>query len=161
MHPSNVEAIKPLKIGLVSPLYEAVPPKLYGGTERVVAYLAVSLQGSLQALMPVNRLVHFTDWVIGHSHFAMIGFASFAAVGGLLHVWKQTAGLRYNAGAIELLDAGSSNGTFLGKERLTPHQPRRLDGAAVVAVADVLELELEPVFSGGAGFLRPVWQARR
>jgi cbb3-type cytochrome c oxidase subunit I len=64
-----------------------------------VAYLVVSLQGSLQALMPVNRFVHFTDWVIGHSHFAMIGFASFAAVGGLLHVWKQTAGLRYNAGA--------------------------------------------------------------
>jgi len=65
----------------------------------IVAYLAVSLQGSLQALMPVNRLVHFTDWVIGHSHFAMIGFASFAVVGGLLHVWKQTAGPRYNAGA--------------------------------------------------------------
>src|ERR1700736_960223 len=43
MHPSNVEAIKPVKIGLVSPLYEAVPPKLYGGTERVVAYLADAL----------------------------------------------------------------------------------------------------------------------
>jgi mono/diheme cytochrome c family protein len=49
--------------------------------------------------MPVNRFVHFTDWVIGHSHFAMIGFASFAAIGGLLHAWKQTAGLRYNARA--------------------------------------------------------------
>ena len=65
----------------------------------IVAYLIVSLQGSLQALMPVNRFVHFTDWVIGHSHLAMIGFASFAAIGGLLHVWKRTAGLRYNAGA--------------------------------------------------------------
>jgi len=65
----------------------------------IIAYVTVSLQGSLQALMPVNRLVHFTDWVIGHSHLAMIGFASFAAVGGLLHVWKQTAGLRYNVGA--------------------------------------------------------------
>ena len=43
MHPSNVEAIKPLKIGLVAPLYEAVPPKLYGGTERVVAHLADAL----------------------------------------------------------------------------------------------------------------------
>jgi glycosyltransferase involved in cell wall biosynthesis len=42
-HPSNLEAIKPLKIGLVSPLYEAVPPKLYGGTERVIAYLADAL----------------------------------------------------------------------------------------------------------------------
>ena len=32
-----------LRIALVSPLYEAVPPKLYGGTERVVAWLADAL----------------------------------------------------------------------------------------------------------------------
>jgi cbb3-type cytochrome oxidase cytochrome c subunit/mono/diheme cytochrome c family protein len=49
--------------------------------------------------MPVNRFVHFTDWVIGHSHLAMIGFASFTAIGGLLHVWERTPGLRYNARA--------------------------------------------------------------
>jgi cytochrome c oxidase cbb3-type subunit I/II len=62
----------------------------------VVLYLLVSLQGSLQAIMPVNRFIHFTDWVIGHAHLAMIGFASFAAIGGMLHVWKRTPGLRYN-----------------------------------------------------------------
>jgi len=28
-----------MKIAQVAPLTEAVPPKLYGGTERVVAYL--------------------------------------------------------------------------------------------------------------------------
>ncbi|QNP40821.1 glycosyltransferase family 4 protein [Lysobacter solisilvae (ex Woo and Kim 2020)] len=32
-----------MKIALVAPLYEAVPPKLYGGTERIVAYLADAL----------------------------------------------------------------------------------------------------------------------
>ena len=63
-----------------------------------VAYLVVSLQGSAQAIMPVNRLVHFTDWVIGHSHLAMIGFASFTALGGLLHAWRLTPGCRYNRG---------------------------------------------------------------
>jgi cytochrome c oxidase cbb3-type subunit I/II len=65
----------------------------------IVAYLLVSLQGSWQALMPVNRLVHFSDWVIGHSHFSMIGFASFAAIGGMLHAWQHTPGVRYNARA--------------------------------------------------------------
>lgn len=60
-----------------------------------VLYLVVSLQGSLQALMPVNRFIHFTDWVIGHAHLAMIGFASFTAIGGLLHVWQRTPGCRY------------------------------------------------------------------
>lgn len=32
-----------MKIAQVAPLYEAVPPKLYGGTERIVAYLANEL----------------------------------------------------------------------------------------------------------------------
>src|SRR6267154_2448416 len=62
----------------------------------VVSYLLVSLQGSVQALMPVNRFVHFTDWVIGHSHFAMIGFASFSALGGIAHLWQRIPGTRYN-----------------------------------------------------------------
>src|SRR5437660_388440 len=37
------KAARPLRIAQVAPLYEAVPPKLYGGTERVVAYIAEAL----------------------------------------------------------------------------------------------------------------------
>src|SRR6266404_2659516 len=62
----------------------------------VVNYLLVSLQGSIQALMPVNRFIHFTDWVIGHSHWAMIGFGSFMALGGIAHLWQRIPGTRYN-----------------------------------------------------------------
>src|SRR5689334_5793187 len=32
-----------MRIAQVSPLYESVPPKLYGGTERVVSYLTEAL----------------------------------------------------------------------------------------------------------------------
>ena len=32
-----------MKIAQVSPLFESVPPKLYGGTERVVSYLTEEL----------------------------------------------------------------------------------------------------------------------
>ncbi|MGH7928706.1 MAG: glycosyltransferase family 4 protein [Candidatus Binatia bacterium] len=35
--------IRPLRIAQIAPLYESVPPKLYGGTERIVAYLAEEL----------------------------------------------------------------------------------------------------------------------
>lgn len=62
----------------------------------IVAYLIVSLQGSLQALMPINRFIHFSDWVIGHAHLAMIGFASFMAIGGILFVWERLPGVRFN-----------------------------------------------------------------
>jgi len=62
----------------------------------VIFYVAVSLQGSAQALMPFNRFVHFSDWVIGHSHLALLGFASFIAIGGMLYAWRNTVGARYN-----------------------------------------------------------------
>jgi cbb3-type cytochrome oxidase subunit 1 len=60
-------------------------------------YLIVSLQGSLQAQMSINRSVHFTDWVVGHSHLAMLGFASFTAAGGIIHVWQRIPGARFHA----------------------------------------------------------------
>ncbi len=34
-----------LRIAQVAPLYESVPPKLYGGTERVVSWLTEELVG--------------------------------------------------------------------------------------------------------------------
>ncbi len=59
-------------------------------------YLVVSIQGSVQAQMPVNQAIHFSDWVVGHSHLAMLGFATFAAAGGLTHVWQRIPWARYN-----------------------------------------------------------------
>lgn len=66
-----------------------------------VFYLIVSIQGSMQAQMAVNQAVHFTDWVVGHSHLAMMGFATFAAAGGLVHAWQRIPWARYNARAID------------------------------------------------------------
>jgi cbb3-type cytochrome oxidase subunit 1 len=62
-----------------------------------ILYLIVSIEGSLQAQMQVNRSIHFSDWVIGHSHLAMLGFASFAAIGGLIHAWQRIPWARYDA----------------------------------------------------------------
>ena len=61
-----------------------------------VFYLVVSIQGAVQAQMAVNRAVHFTDWVVGHSHLAMLGFATFAGAGGLVHVWERLPRVRFN-----------------------------------------------------------------
>ncbi len=67
-----------------------------------VFYLIVSVQGALQAQMSLNQVVHFTDWVIGHSHLAMLGFATFAGIGGIVHSWQRIPWARYNAGALSL-----------------------------------------------------------
>jgi cytochrome c oxidase cbb3-type subunit 1 len=65
-----------------------------------VLYLIVSIQGSLQAQMAINQAVHFSDWVIGHSHLAMLGFATFAAAGGLVHAWQRIPWARHNPRAL-------------------------------------------------------------
>src|SRR5262245_4546470 len=66
-----------------------------------VFYLVVSVQGAVQAQMAVNQTVHFTDWVVGHSHLAMLGFATFAGAGGLVHVWERLPRVRFNRRACE------------------------------------------------------------
>ena len=65
-----------------------------------ILYLVVSVQGGMQAQMNLQRAVHFTDWVVAHSHLAMLGFASFAAIGGLIHAWQRIPWARYNAAAL-------------------------------------------------------------
>jgi len=67
----------------------------------VVFYLVVSLQGASQAQMALNKAVHFSDWVIGHSHLAMLGFATFAGIGGIVHAWQRIPWARYNAKALD------------------------------------------------------------
>ena len=114
----------------------------------VVVYLIVSLQGSAQAIMPVNRFVHFSDWVIGHSHLAMIGFASFIALGGLLHAWRLTPGCRYNREAAGwsfwLLDPGA------GGDGPRPDRRRAGPGATLAGrpAVDGLGAGLGPVLVG-------------
>ena len=75
-----------------------------------IFYLIVSVQGALQAQMSLNRVIHFSDWVIGHSHLAMLGFATFAGIGGIVHAWQRIPWARYNAPALNwafwLLTAG-------------------------------------------------------
>jgi glycosyltransferase involved in cell wall biosynthesis len=39
----SIEEILPMKIAQIAPLYECVPPRLYGGTERIVSYLTEEL----------------------------------------------------------------------------------------------------------------------
>jgi len=52
-------------------------------------YLAVSFQGSVQAFMTVNRFVHFTQWVIAHSHLAFLGAFAFISSATMLYMVPQ------------------------------------------------------------------------
>lgn len=55
----------------------------------VFFYLAVSFQGSIQSLMTVNRFIHYTQWVVGHAHLALLGAFGFIAAGTVLYMIPQ------------------------------------------------------------------------
>ena len=57
-----------------------------------VWYLLTCLQGPLQSLPYVQRLTHFTNWVIAHAHMGVFGFAGFTALGGIYFILPRITG---------------------------------------------------------------------
>jgi cytochrome c oxidase cbb3-type subunit I len=51
-----------------------------------IMYFFVSIQGSFMALPDVQRVTHFNNWVIAHSHIGVLGFAGMIALGGMYYV---------------------------------------------------------------------------
>ena len=57
-------------------------------------YAIVCIQGPIQSLAWVQRVTHFNNWVIGHSHIAVLGFTGFIALGGMYYVLPYITGRR-------------------------------------------------------------------
>ena len=55
-------------------------------------YLAVSIQGSIQSLMVVNRFVHFSQWTVGHAHLALLGGFGFISTGAMYYIIPRIVG---------------------------------------------------------------------
>jgi cytochrome c oxidase cbb3-type subunit I len=57
-----------------------------------VWYLLTCLQGPLQAMPTVQRLTHFTNWVIAHSHMGILGFTGMVTIGGIYFIIPRITG---------------------------------------------------------------------
>ncbi|MDP2645216.1 MAG: cbb3-type cytochrome c oxidase subunit I [Desulfobacterales bacterium] len=57
-----------------------------------IMYFFVSIQGSMMSLPQVQRVTHFNNWVVGHAHIGVLGFAGMVALGGLYYVLPRAAG---------------------------------------------------------------------
>ncbi len=62
----------------------------------VVFYLMVCTQGPLQALLLEQPLIHFSDWVVGHSHMALLGFGTFVMMAFIHFAWPRIGGRALN-----------------------------------------------------------------
>jgi len=57
-----------------------------------IMYFFVSIQGSMMALPQVQRVTHFNNWVVGHAHIGVLGFAGMIALGGLYYILPYLTG---------------------------------------------------------------------
>lgn len=57
-----------------------------------ILYTLVSLQGSLEALRSVNRVVHFTHYTVAHAHLGVYGFATFIYFGSYYFIMPRLLG---------------------------------------------------------------------
>jgi cbb3-type cytochrome c oxidase subunit I len=55
-------------------------------------YFVTCVQGPLQSLPEVQKVTHFTQWVVGHAHIAVLGFSGFIALGAAYHVLPSLTG---------------------------------------------------------------------
>jgi cytochrome c oxidase cbb3-type subunit I len=60
------------------------------------AYGLASVQGTFQAFRGTHELLHFTDYTVGHSHLAMVGFVSFLAWGAIYGLLPRVTGREPN-----------------------------------------------------------------
>lgn len=62
---------------------------VFAGT---VWYALTCIQGPLQSLPSIQRVTHFTHWVVAHSHMAVFGFAGMIGMGAIYYLLPRVSG---------------------------------------------------------------------
>lgn len=60
----------------------------------MIFYFTTCLQCSFQTTLTFQRLIHFTDWVVGHAHLVMFGVFGFWLLGSILYLFPRLIGAK-------------------------------------------------------------------
>jgi cytochrome c oxidase cbb3-type subunit 1 len=58
----------------------------------MVMYFTTCLQCAIQVTLTVQKIIHFTDWVVGHAHLVMFGVFGFWLLGITTYLWPRLVG---------------------------------------------------------------------
>ncbi len=58
----------------------------------MIFYFIVCLQCSFQTTLSFQKIIHFTDWVVGHAHLVMFGVFGFWVFGFTHYLWPKLTG---------------------------------------------------------------------
>jgi cbb3-type cytochrome c oxidase subunit I len=66
----------------------------------IFSYILTCTQGPFHALLAVQRVVHFTDWVVAHAHLALLGVFSWWLFAFAYFVWPKLTGRELRSRAL-------------------------------------------------------------
>jgi cytochrome c oxidase cbb3-type subunit 1 len=58
----------------------------------MIFYWITCFQCAIQVTLAAQKLIHFTDWVVGHAHLVMFGVFSFWIIGVATELWPRLTG---------------------------------------------------------------------
>jgi len=58
----------------------------------MVLYFTTCLQCAFQTTLTLQKIIHFSDWVVGHAHLVMFGVFSFWILGMIEYLWPKLTG---------------------------------------------------------------------
>lgn len=61
----------------------------------IFSYIATCTQGPFHALFSVQRVVHFTDWIVAHAHLALFGVFSWWIFAFIYFAWPKITGRHF------------------------------------------------------------------
>lgn len=65
-------------------------------TVGIFSYILTCTQGPFHALFSVQRVIHFTDWVVAHAHLALFGVFSWWIYAFIYFVWPKLTGRTFS-----------------------------------------------------------------
>jgi cytochrome c oxidase cbb3-type subunit 1 len=58
----------------------------------MVFYFTTCFQCAFQTTLTFQKIIHFSDWVVGHAHLVMFGVFSFWIIGMVIYLWPKLVG---------------------------------------------------------------------
>jgi cytochrome c oxidase cbb3-type subunit 1 len=58
----------------------------------MIMYGLTCLQCAFQVTLTFQKVIHFTDWVVGHAHMVMFGVFGFWIMGFVVELWPRAVG---------------------------------------------------------------------
>ena len=67
----------------------------------IINYAITCLQCAIQVLLTTQKVIHFTDWVVGHAHLIMFGVFGFWIFGFFSYLWPRLMGREVYSRALD------------------------------------------------------------